>query len=328
MRVGITYDLRDDSASEAYDDIDRAEFDELGTIQAIERVLRSFGHATDRIGHARALMQRLAQGERWDLVFNIAEGVHGFGRQALVPALLEAYRIPYTFSDPLALSVALHKPTAKRVIRDHGIATPDFAVMERLVDADGVKLPFPLFVKPVAEGTSKGVTEASRVFDHATLHQITERLLMRFRQPVLVETFLPGREFTVGILGTGPAARALGVMEVEVRDKPVQGIYSYDNKKHYEQRMRFLIASDATSAEAEDVALKAWVALGCRDAGRVDLRCDAEGRVHFIEANPLAGLNPHESDLVIIARLNGMSYEGLIARIVVSALRRGEPQEP
>ena len=322
MMIGITYDLRGDYAREGYDEEETAEFDDIETIAAIELALRSLGHSTDRIGSARALIHRLGQGDHWDLVFNIAEGMHGFGRQALVPALLDAYEIPYTFSGPLTLSVTLHKGMAKHVVRDLGMPTPDFAVIEALADLEDLTLPFPLFVKPVAEGTSKGIGAASKVHDGSQLRSCCERLVTRFRQPVLVETFLPGREFTVGLLGTGSSAHALGVMELELLEEAEPGIYSYANKKYYERRVRFNLVEEAVGAAAAQMALDIWRGLGCRDAGRVDLRCDAAGGVNFLEVNPLAGLNPKESDLVILGRLRGVAYVELIGRILASALDR------
>ncbi len=322
MIIGITYDLREDYARAGYDEEETAEFDHIETIAAIEGALRALGHETDRIGSAGALVHRLDQGHRWGLVFNISEGLHGFGRQALVPALLEAHGIPYTFSDPLSLAVTLHKGMAKHIVRDQGIPTADFATVSALADLGDLALPFPLFVKPVAEGTSKGISAASKVHGPSELRSTCGRLLARHRQPVLVETFLPGREFTVGILGTGSSAAVLGVMEIKLRKDAEPGIYSYANKKHYAQRVSFSLASDAVCAAAGQIALKAWTVLGCRDGGRVDLRCDASAQPNFMEVNPLAGLDPGESDLVILSRLAGVPYSELIGRIVASALER------
>jgi D-alanine-D-alanine ligase len=322
MIIGITYDLREDYLREGYSDEETAEFDCIDTIEAIANALHLLGHSTDRVGSAHALVERLCRGDRWDLVFNIAEGMHGFGRQALIPALLEAYAIPYTFSDPLALSMTLHKGMAKHVARNQGILTPDFAIIETLAELDGLALGFPLFVKPVAEGTSKGICSASKVDDVLQLRSRCELLLAWHRQPVLVETFLPGREFTVGILGTRASSRAIGVMEIEMQAGAEPCIYSYINKQHYQQRVRFSLVTDEASAAAASIALAAWRGLNCRDGGRVDLRCDSSGQINFLEVNPLAGLNPNESDLVIIARLAGMSYPNLIAQIFASALER------
>lgn len=322
MRIGITFDLREDYAREGYDEEQTAEFDHMETILAVESALNSLGHSTDRIGHARALAQQLVRGDRWDIVFNIAEGMYGFGRQALVPALLDAYQIPYTFSDPLALSVTLHKATAKRVVRDYGIRTPDFEVIEAISDVDTVALPFPLFIKPIAEGTSKGISAASLVNDRAELRSGCKRLLERHRQPVLVEVYLPGREFTVGVLGTGPTSYVLGVMEILLQGGPEPEIYSYDNKKYFEERVSVRLTSDAIGIAASQLALGAWRSLGCRDGGRVDVRCDASGNPNFLEANPLAGLHPMDSDLPLLGRLKGVPYISLIEQIVASASTR------
>jgi D-alanine-D-alanine ligase len=167
MRIGLTYDLRDDYDRLGFDAQQVAEFDRADTIDAIEAALHSLGHATDRIGHVGNLLERLRAGDRWDLVLNIAEGLSstGIGREAQVPVLLDLYGIPYVFSDPLVCTLSLHKGMTKRVVRDLGLPTPDFAIVERDADIAAIELPFPLFAKPVAEGSSKGVSGASRITD-------------------------------------------------------------------------------------------------------------------------------------------------------------------
>lgn len=324
MKIGITYDLREDYLREGYSEEQTAEFDSIETIAAIEASLHSLGHTTERIGNVRALARCLTQEARWDLVFNIAEGLRGFSREAQVPALLDAFGLTYTFSDPLVLSLALHKGMVKRVVRDLGIRTPDFAVVESSADLGNVCLAFPLFIKPVAEGTSKGISVTSRVGNPTEMRLVCEHLLQSYQQPVLIEAFLPGREFTVGIIGTGDDAVPLGAMEVLLQENADPGIYSYANKKLYESRVRYHLVDDAVAESAVESALAVWKGLGCRDGGRVDLRCDGAGAVHFIEVNPLAGLNPQHSDLVILARMKGIRYVELIKRIVTSATRRSE----
>ena len=322
MRVGLTYDLRDHYRAAGYGAEETAEFDSVETIEALAGALEGLGLSVDRIGTVRQLAQRLVAGDRWELVFNVAEGLKGVGREAQVPALLDAYDIPYTFSDPLVMALTLHKGMAKRVVRDSGVSTAPFAVVESLTDIGAIDLPFPLFAKPIAEGTGKGVTPASRVTSAAGLRKVCRQLLERFRQPVLVETFLPGREFTVGIIGTGRAAEPIAVMEVALNGRAEAGAYSYVNKEDCESRVIYRLADDADARAAGDVALTAWRALGCRDGGRVDLRSDAEGRPMFLEVNPLAGLHPTHSDLPIMCTLAGMSYGTLIGRIIESARRR------
>ena len=325
MHIGLTYDLRSEYLAAGYGVEETAELDGDDTVVALEEALAAGGHTTARIGHARQLAERLLDGERWDLVFNIAEGLFGLGREALVPALLDAYRVPYTFSDPLVLALTLHKGMTKRVVRDAGLPTADFAVVERSADALAVGLPLPLFVKPVAEGTGKGVTGKSIIRRRADLAPACAGLLARFQQPVLVETMLPGREFTVGIVGTGPRARVLGTLEVLLRPKAEKQIYSYQNKANWQQVVSYHLLrpeDDPQVREAEEVALGSWRVIGCRDGGRVDLRCDAAGRPNFMEVNPLAGLNPHDSDLPILCSQLGLPYPELIATIVDSASER------
>lgn len=322
MRVGLTYDLREDYLALGMSEDDVAELDKVETIEALEEAIGSFGHTVERIGHVRALVERLAAGDRWDLVFNIAEGLSGFGREATVPALLEAYGIPCTFSDALACALTLHKGMCKHVLRDRGVPTPPFAVVERAEDATTLALPFPLFVKPVAEGTSKGVEPASKVTTPAALVARCGELIARYRQPALVETFLPGWEVTVGVVGTGPRARALGVLEVKLLAGAEQEIYSYDNKDNWRGRVDYALATGPRADEAKRIAVAAWNALGCRDGGRVDLRADAAGALHVLEINPLPGINPVYSDLPILCRMAGIAYRDLIGEILASARER------
>lgn len=322
ITVGLTYDLRDDYLREGYSLEETAEFDKPDTIEAIENVILKNGHATDRIGHVQALARRLAAGDRWDLVFNIAEGLYGFGREAQVPALLDAYKIPYTFSDPLGQTLTLHKGMTKHVVRDLGIPTPDFAVVSDAEDIDLVSLPYPLFAKPVAEGTGKGITALSKIDNANDLRDVCINLLATYCQPVLVETYLPGREFTVGIVGTGKNARAIGAMEVILNPDAEQHAYSYDNKEHYENLVRYAAVDDTEAKHAMEISLAAWRGLGLKDGGRIDLRSDVHGIPHFIEVNSLAGLNPVRSDLPILCKLVGISYHQLITDILNSALKR------
>lgn len=322
MIIGMTYDLRQDYLDAGYSREQTAEFDRPDTIEGIEAALRDLGHQTRRIGNVKALVGRLAAGERWDLVFNICEGLFGLGREAQVPALLDAYEIPYTFSGPLILALALDKALTKTVVRSFGVPTPDFAVVSVADEAGRIDLPFPLFAKPLAEGTGKGIDSRSKIDSRGELVAVCRSLLAKFAQPVLVEAFLPGREFTVGITGSGADAEAIGVMEVLLNEQAEAHAYSYVNKEQYEERVQYALASDADAAACADVALRAWRGLGCLDGGRVDLKMDGRGAVNFIEVNPLAGLNPTHSDLPILCRLKGISYRDLIARIMASAAGR------
>lgn len=322
MKIGLTYDLKDDYRLLGMSEDQIAEFDSSETIEAIESALGGLGFETCRIGNIFSLVRQLAAGNKWDMVFNICEGLYGIGREAQVPALLDAYQIPYTFSDPCILGLTLHKALAKRAVRDMGIPTPEFFLVERLQDVKRVSMEFPLFVKPFSEGTSKGVTAKSVIRSRDELQQMCAELLGQYRQPVLVERFLPGREFTVGIVGTGDRAEAVGIIEVVLREQADQGVYSYLNKDRCEELVSYERPDDAVAALAVSTAIEVWKGLGCLDAGRVDLRCNEHRVPEFIEVNPLAGLHPTHSDLPIICTAEGIAYDELIRRIMASALER------
>jgi len=325
VTIGLVYDLRDDYLAQGFSEEQVAEFDSAATINALEQTLRGLGYATERVGNGMALARQLACGKRWDLVFNIAEGLHGRSREAQVPALLEMYGIAYTFSDPLVCALTLDKAMTKRVLQSAGLHTPRFAVVRSPGDAASVELAFPLFAKPLAEGTGKGVDEHSRVDSSEALKQVCTRLLEQFRQPVLVEEYLPGREFTTAILGTGRDARALGTMEFAIRPNAPTGDYSYEVKELCEQYVDYFpMPHGSLRDEVEALALGAYQVLECRDTARVDIRLDARGRPAFMEINPLPGLHPTHSDLPMIATQEGMTYEQLIGHIVRSALTRVE----
>ena len=320
MRIGITYDLREEYLALGWSEQAVAEFDRADTIDAIEHALASLGHEADRIGGASALIDRLARGDRWDLVLNIAEGRRGTGREALIPALLDHHEVPYTFGDPLCCALTLDKPTCKRVLASHGIPTPAMGVAATIEDIDRLDLAFPLFAKPSREGSSKGVSAASVCRDADQLRTVCARLLEEFNQPVLVEAFLPGEEVTVGLVGTGADARVVGVLGVGLAAG--SEVYGYDDKEHCEDVVEYRLETSDFARRAAELALAAYRAVGCRDAGRVDVRADAAGQPQVIEANALAGLHPTHSDLPIMAGLAGWSYEALIERIVASAARR------
>jgi D-alanine-D-alanine ligase len=322
MRIGVTYDLRSDYRALGYGEEETAEFDVEETIAAICDALTALGQRPERIGGIKPLVTRLAAGERWDAVFNICEGLKGVSREAQVPALLEAYDIPYLFSDPLTLALCLDKAMTKRVLRDAGVPTADFAVIETQADIGKVTLDFPLFLKPVSEGSGKGVDARSRVTDKAGLDSVARDLLARFRQPVLVEEFLPGREFTVGVTGTGDQACVLGVIEIVPTTNYVGHGYGLENKSDWEGKLDIVPVDDADARAAAEVALAAWRVLRCRDGGRADVRLGRDGKPRFIEVNPLAGIRPGYSDLCFIADFQKISYFDLIGKFLQSFLAR------
>lgn len=320
MKIGLTYDLRSWYLERGYTMDETAEFDKEETVAALEGELGRLGYQTVRIGNIFELVEKLAAGERWDIVFNIAEGLFGDGRESAVPALLDQYRIPYVFSGPVVMAVSLNKYLTRLVVAAGGVPVCPGIIANSVHDLDDLSsLEFPLFVKPVAEGTGKGITTRSLVKDRESLVSLVQELLTVYRQPVLVEEYLPGREFTVGITGNGADAKVTGGMEVICRDNLP---YSVEVKENYENYVTYRVYDEDIKKECDAVALGAWRALGAVDAGRVDMKADRHGRMCFIEANPLAGLNPVHSDLPMLSRLNGMEFGTLMEMIMDSAKKR------
>ncbi len=320
MRIGLTYDLRSWYLERGYTMDETAEFDKEETVAALEHTLARLGYETERIGNIFELVEKLAAGKRWDMVFNIAEGLYGDGRESVVPALLDQYRIPYVFSGPVVMGISLNKYLARLVVEAAGVPVPPGIIAATAGDLEkATALTFPLFVKPVAEGTGKGITERSVVRDMGALNTMAAELFAVYRQPVLIEEYLPGREFTVGVTGSGADAKVTGGMEVICRDNLP---YSVEVKEHYEDYAQYRVYDEVIRDECDAVALGAWRALGAVDAGRVDMKADINGRMCFIEANPLAGLNPVHSDLPMLSRMNGMNFDTLMKLIMESARSR------
>jgi D-alanine-D-alanine ligase len=322
MRVALVYDLRDDYRALGFSEEAVAEFDSVETIDALAGALEALGCEPVRVGRGQALAARLAEGERYDLVFSIAEGVKGRSREAQVPALCELFDQPYLFSDPLTMAVSLDKAVAKRLVREAGVPTPGFAVAERGAAEVMGWDQFPAFVKPLAEGTGKGCEAGSLVGNTEELQAAVMRVIERFHQPALVERYLSGREFTVGIVGNGAEARVLGVCEILLKAHAEANVYSLQNKELCEDLVTYAPADDAEARLAGVCALDAYHTLECRDAARIDFRSDETGEPYFLEANPLAGLNPWHSDLPILAAQNGIEFLALIGMILDAGLAR------
>ena len=328
MKIGLVYDLKDEYRGLGLDEEALAEFDSAETIDELAAALTGLGHQLERIGGTKALARALGEGARFDLVFSIAEGLKGRSREALAPAVCELFDQPYCFSDPLTMALCLDKAMAKRIVRDAGLNTAAFALMQGASDqAPGFA--FPMFVKPVSEGTGKGCRATSRVNSEPALREEVARIVKDFSQPALVEQFLPGREFTVGVLGEGADASVLGVLELIIAPSEA-GIYHYANKQSFGDHFDCRLADDPEAQRAASLALEAYRALGCRDVARIDVRADAHGAPMFLEANPIPGLKPGFSDLCLLAEMAGKSYGWLINAIVENAERRihGARTEP
>jgi D-alanine-D-alanine ligase len=313
-----------------------AEWDTPTTIAAVESALSVLGKVVrleanedfpDRLRHAKP-----------DIVFNIAEGFRGVNREAHVPAICEFYGIPYTGSDPFTLSLCLDKARAKETLAFHGIPTPRFALVKTLSElaprTAGLRLP--LFVKPLHEGSSKGITDANLCRDSRQLLAQCRFLLENYSQPVLVEEYLPGKEFTCAVLGNGDEATVLPIvgMNFETLPEGALPIYSFDAKFVWDRPENPLDIFECPAritrklqASIERVTLDAFRVLGCRDWARIDVRLDSSGVPNIIEANPLPGILPDPADnscLPKAARAAGIGYDELIQSCLrYAAARQG-----
>jgi D-alanine-D-alanine ligase len=325
LRVGITYNLKKDFSRRENQPIDLLEeFDAEETIDAIRDVLQRDGHDVIKLGANKGLIDRLREASI-DIVFNIAEGIQGRNREAHIPALLEFLNIPYTGSDPLTLSLTLDKSMAKKVVMSEGIPSPRFKKVKKVEDLKDLDLSYPLFIKLCDEGSSKGVRLDSKILDQRSLEEKTRWLLENYRPPVLVEEFVSGPEFTVGILGNENPS-VLGIMQIEIKGiPPEEAIYSLEIKREWEERVVYhcpAAIDEGLLHRIEEVALQSYRALDCRDVSRVDIRVGKDGTPYFLEINPLPGLSPVYGDLPIMARGMGWSYDQLVKSIFHHALKR------
>jgi D-alanine-D-alanine ligase len=316
-------------------DDEYAEWDAPETIDAVARALARHGDVI-RL-EARDDFPARLRAERPDIVFNIAEGLRGPNREAHVPAICEFYGVPYSGSDPFTLALCLDKARTKEILRANDVPTADWALVRSAADLARVPArawEFPLFAKPVHEGSSKGITERNLATSPQALEAIVTELLERYDQPVLVERFLPGAEFTCGVLGNGARARVLPIVGMNFDSLPAGAlpIYGFEAKWLWDRPENPLEifscparVSTALRAEIEDVVLRAYDVLGCRDWSRVDVRLDAAGRANVVEVNPLPGILPDPADnscLPKAARAAGLDYDALIGACLEAAAAR------
>lgn len=338
MHIALSHNLRDDSACAEPDpeppapaDDLYAEWDDIHTIRAVESALAS----RHRVSLVNADLDAFAAFRKLkpDLVFNIAEGLHGASREAQVPAMLDMLGVPYTGSDPVSLGNCLDKRRTKEILSYHRIPTPRFVTVDSPAQLPA-RLRYPLMVKPVLEGSSKGVTDQALVSDRKALVRQVEWVLNSYRQSVLVEEFLPGREFTVALLGNGASLRVLPIVEINFDTLPagVNPIYSYEAKWLWDQeddplqiftcpaRLEPLLQK-----QIEEICRRAFIVMGCRDWCRIDVRLDAHGLPAIIELNPLPGILPRpeqNSCFPKAARAAGLSYDQMILAVVEAAGER------
>ena len=318
VRVGLAFNMKRID-SQAGDDRE-AEYDAPETIQAITQAIESHGHVVVPL-EANQEFPRALMASNVDVVFNIAEGMSGRSREAQVPSLCELRGVPYTGSDSATLSLCLDKALSKRLLGD--VDTPAFQV---LVTGREKVRPFryPVIVKPNQEGTSKGITQRSVCDDEARLRDVARELIERYHQPALVEEYVIGRELTVGLLGER-RPRVLPPMEVVFLTQSERPVYDYECKQHWSEHVRYECPANLTKDELraiEKACRSTFMALGCRDVARVDLRLAPDGRVYVLEVNPLPGLTPDYSDLCLIANGAKIDYRTLIGEILSGAIKR------
>lgn len=324
LRIGFTYnEKRVKPALDGADDHE-AEFDGPVTLEAIRAALRGLGHEVIDLEADAGLPAKLLT-TRPALVFNIAEGRHGRGREAQVPALLDLLGVPYTGSDPATMALCLDKGWAKAVVARAGVAVPDGVVIRGATERVPASLPLPAIVKPLLEGSSKGIFGRSTATTRAGATKLARGLVTRYGQPALVESYVRGRELTVGVLGPTDAPEALPPMEVVFLSDDELPVYSFEFKQQLDPRVRFdapAKLSAAVTRRVQRAACDAYRALGCRDVARIDFRLTPAGEPVFLECNPLPGLTPEWSDLVLSAKAAAVGYDELVGRIVGHALAR------
>lgn len=325
FEVGIAFDLRPPGEAPAGVGDLFEEYDAPETIEAIAAALENNGHAVRLLGGGSQLVRTLLD-QPPDLVFNIAEGHGSRSREAHVPSVCEMLGVPFTHSDPTTLCLTLDKSISKTIVSAAGVPTPASVVLTTVTDE--LPLRFPVIAKPIAEGSSMGLTNHSRLEGIDDLRDEVRRLMTAYRQPVLVEEFCDGPEFTVGIRGRGDRLAILGVMEiVPLHTTTDNFVYSVDVKRQSDAAVAYIAPPErpaAAIAAIARVASDAYAALGCRDIARIDIRMNALGEPQFLEANPLPGLKPLWGDIVILAGKVGIAHDALIGLIVEEARARYE----
>ncbi len=326
--IGFTYDLKTDWQLAPDDPVDlNAEFDPPIVVEHISQALQSAGHIVRHIGNAKRLLEGINK-LNVDFVFNICEGYSGRCRESQVPMILEMYGIPYIGSDGLTMALTLDKLMAKRIFLAESIPTPPFfeaCCADDLSKEKAVTIGYPLFVKPRFEGTSKGLTHSSRVENFTALRKEVEKITTTYKQPALVEKFIKGTEFTVAIIGNSPP-EALPVVQIAIKGKTDLGddFYTFDRVVNESDTVQYLCPAgipDKLARIMQEMAMKVYQSVDCRDFGRVDFRVDENNQPFVLEINPLPSLS-QEDAFYFIAKALGISYEEIVNRIILSGMER------
>jgi D-alanine-D-alanine ligase len=324
LQIGFTYDAKADYELKPGDAPDKfAEFDSEATLSEIAGSLASPGHDIVRIGHAKNLIKRLDAGERWDIVFNIAEGISGRNRESQVPAILEVFDIPFVGSDPLTMGLTLDKTVAKMLLAYHGLSTPKFLEAGKLSDLDTFDLKFPVIAKPSEEGTSKGISEDAIVRDKPALRKRVERVIEEYGQPALIEEFIIGQEFTVAVIGNDKP-EVLPPVQVTIKGKTDLGEDIYTHERVTGDDIQYLCPSPAPKQLLDKLiklTANAYKVLGCRDFSRMDFRVDNRGIPFFLECNPLPNLGLIDV-FPLVAKATGRTYQQIVVEILNYGIKR------
>ncbi|MGE5309337.1 MAG: D-alanine--D-alanine ligase family protein [Deltaproteobacteria bacterium] len=326
MRVGLTYDLKTDYEFKKDDPADaNAEFDHPSTIDVISKAIEDCrGYETKRIGNVNRLIENIDNLKAdVDVVFNISEGMFGRNRESQVPMILEMAGIPFVGADGLSLAVSLDKVMAKKIFIADGIPTPRFFEVKSPAELELDHMKFPLFVKPRFEGSSKGLSEASRVADMEGLKKQVEFITSTYKQPALVEEFISGEEYTVAVLGNGePVAMPVVQIKIDGKLDLKDTFYTFGHIK--DDSVEYVCpapCSEALKKKLSELAIKTYKAIECRDFGRVDFRVDAKGNPYVLEINPLPSLST-EDTFMFIAKALGITFEEMLCRILDNAVTR------
>jgi len=322
--IGLTYDLKTDYEFKAGDPPDaNAEFDHPSTIGVVAKAIESCGFKVKKIGNVNNLLEEIER-INVDIVFNISEGISGRNRESQVPILLEMFNIPFVGADALTLGLTLDKVMAKKIFVAEGIPTPKFFEVKNsdsLNNTDHLK--FPLIVKPRFEGSSKGLSEDSRVEDLGSLKKQVEYITTTYKQPALIEEFISGQEFTVAIVGND-APEVMPAVQIKIDGRLKLNDKFYTFARITSDRLEYICPahiSPELKKEIAGIALKTYSAVECRDFGRVDFRVDSAGKPYVLEINPLPSLST-EDVFMVVAKATGVSYEEMIGKVLAAALKR------
>ena len=328
MRVGLAYDLKQSVKVEklAPDDA-LEEYDSPTTIEYIRKAIEGAGHTTVKLGGGKEFLENVMR-EPVDIVFNISEGRGNHrSREAQVPSVLEMLDIPYTGSDPECLAVSLDKPLTKSLAKLAGVRTPEWVEIKNEAELENARwqnFPFPAIVKPIWEGSSKGVHNNSLADNPSQAKEIVKELLDTYHQPVMVEQFIDGDEITVGVIGNQPNEKIVGMMKIIPRKQKARFVYSVEVKRDWRNLVDYEAPAqipEKTRKIIEQDALKTYRMLSCRDFSRIDFRVDKNGIPYMLEINPLPGLGDY-SDLILMAQRVGLTHEGIIVAVLNAALER------